>query len=52
MSIKALEFQQVKEAWLLRKFSPNWVTGYLTIYKYSADNVVTMIRILREDLER
>lgn len=32
MTYGALHFQQVKEAWLLRRFAPNATRGYLLVY--------------------
>ncbi len=46
MSLDALEFQQVKEAWLLRRFSPNFVFGYAVIYRYSIANIVELARVM------
>lgn len=32
--LEALRFQHFKEAWLLRKFSPGWPSGFWFFYIY------------------
>lgn len=33
MGTEALRFEQIKQAWLLRKFAPNAPMGYLVVWK-------------------
>ena len=33
MESKALLFEQIKQAWLLRRFAPNAAMGYLLVWK-------------------
>jgi hypothetical protein len=45
MDMKALAFQQLKEAWLLRRFAPTAVTGYLFIWKYGIHNTIALTKL-------
>src|SRR3954466_8398261 len=42
--VPALTFQQIKEAWLLRKFAPDTHMGYLLVSKYGVKNLSLWIQ--------